>query len=88
MKTVLITGASKGIGEAIARAFYSNGYNVIINYFSSEDKAKKLLEDISLLREEYLKEKKPSGVAEIFKADVSSEKDVDEMFEVIEKYDA
>lgn len=87
MKTVLITGASKGIGEAIARAFYSNGYNVIINYFSSEDKAKKLLEDISLLREEYLKEKKPSGVAEIFKADVSSEKDVDEMFDyVLKKY--
>ena len=42
MKTVLITGASRGIGEAIARAFSSNGYNVVINYNKSEELAKKL----------------------------------------------
>ena len=32
MKTVLITGASKGIGRAIAKEFANNGYAVAINY--------------------------------------------------------
>lgn len=86
MKTVLITGASKGIGEAIARAFSANGYNVIINYFSSEERAKKILNDVLRLREDELKSKSeilpdfPFGDAAIFKADVSDEKQVDEMF--------
>ena len=56
MKTVLITGASRGIGEQIARAFSTNGYNVIINYNKSEERAKKLGEELN---------------APIFKADVS-----------------
>ena len=30
-KTVLITGSSKGIGKSIAKAFYNEGCNVIIN---------------------------------------------------------
>ena len=56
MKTVLITGASRGIGEQIARAFSSSGYNVVINYNKSEERAKKLGEELN---------------APIFKADVS-----------------
>ena len=32
MKTVLITGASRGIGREIAIKFASEGYNVILNY--------------------------------------------------------
>lgn len=42
MKTVLITGASRGIGEAIARKFAKNGYNVVINYHKSQQKAENL----------------------------------------------
>lgn len=85
MKTVLITGASKGIGEAIARAFSANGYNVIINCFSSEEKAKTLLCDLLRLSEERVREGKPAFKAEIFKADVSDEKQVDEMFSYVFK---
>lgn len=39
MKTVLITGGSRGIGAACARLFSEKGYNVAINYFSSEKEA-------------------------------------------------
>ena len=35
MKTVIITGASGGIGEACARRFLENGYNVVGTYLSN-----------------------------------------------------
>ena len=47
MKTVLITGASRGIGKEIALKFAKNGYNVVINYNKSEKKALKLADEIS-----------------------------------------
>ena len=45
-KTVLITGASRGIGKAIAEAFAKNGYRVIINYFQSKKEAEQLCEEL------------------------------------------
>ena len=42
MKNLLITGASRGIGAAIARAAAAEGYNIIINYKSSVDAAKSI----------------------------------------------
>lgn len=42
MKTVLITGASRGIGKACAKLFPEKGYNVVINYFNSEKEALEL----------------------------------------------
>ena len=72
-KTVLITGASRGIGAAAAKLFYENGYSVVINYNSSEKEALML-------------EKELKGSTAI-KCDVSSEKDVKKMVDtVIEKY--
>ena len=47
MKTLLITGASKGIGEQIARAFFANGYKVIINYNKSEERALNLANELN-----------------------------------------
>ena len=32
MKTVLITGGSRGIGKAVAMKFADNGYKIIIIY--------------------------------------------------------
>ena len=38
-KTVLVTGASRGIGRAIAVQFASEGFDIVVNYHSNEDKA-------------------------------------------------
>ncbi len=42
MKTVLITGASRGIGAACAELFADNGYFTVINYNRSEERAEEL----------------------------------------------
>ena len=42
-KTVLITGASRGIGRACAKLFCENGYNVVANYLNSEVEIKTLV---------------------------------------------
>ncbi len=41
-KVALITGGSRGIGEAISKKFASVGYNIIINFKQSVEKAQKL----------------------------------------------
>lgn len=46
MKTVLITGASRGIGAAAARLFAKNGYAVAINYCTDRDGAEALAAEI------------------------------------------
>jgi 3-oxoacyl-[acyl-carrier protein] reductase len=46
-KSVLITGASHGIGKACAFAFAHAGYRVAVNYCHSEEQAKKLVEELS-----------------------------------------
>lgn len=72
-KTVLITGASRGIGAEIARQFALNGYNVAVNYNKSEQSAE-------LLKQEIIKN---GGTAEIFKADVSNYNEVVNMVESV-----
>ena len=39
MKTILVTGSAQGLGANIIEKFAKNGYNVIINYKSSKNKA-------------------------------------------------
>jgi len=41
-KVAIITGASRGIGKAIAKKFVENGAIVAFTYLSSEEKAKAL----------------------------------------------
>jgi 3-oxoacyl-[acyl-carrier protein] reductase len=48
-KTVLITGASRGIGSGIARVFAQNGANVAFTYSSSEAPALALQDELSKL---------------------------------------
>ncbi len=46
-KTALITGGSRGIGEAIVLKFAEHGANIAFTYLSSEEKAKALEEKAS-----------------------------------------
>lgn len=71
MKTVLVTGGSRGIGKAIVYAFAKEGYNVILNYNNSFQSAKEIVEDLSDC----------DGVVEMFKADISNRDEVNSMME-------
>lgn len=74
-KTVLITGAAKGIGAEIARAFAKKGCKVAINYFKSEEKAELLCREIIL----------NGGSAAIFKADVSQEQEAIQLYSSVKQ---
>ena len=79
MKTVLITGGSRGIGKAVAIKFAENGYQIIINYVSDKT-------DTEQLKKELLQ----AGAADILliKADVSNSEDVKNMVKKsIEKFE-
>ena len=49
MKTVLITGGSRGIGRELVRAFSKNGYNVAFTYRSSHDEAELIAKETGAL---------------------------------------
>lgn len=46
MKKALVTGASRGIGEAVARALARDGYYVYINYSQSRNRAEELASEL------------------------------------------
>ncbi|MBR9920796.1 MAG: 3-oxoacyl-[acyl-carrier-protein] reductase [Bacteroidetes bacterium] len=48
-KTALVTGGSRGIGAAIARAFAENGASVAFTYVSSAEKANAVADELSQL---------------------------------------
>ncbi|MUV36617.1 3-oxoacyl-[acyl-carrier-protein] reductase [Lentibacillus sp. JNUCC-1] len=43
---VLVTGASRGLGAAIAKAFGHEGAKVVVNYLASEDLAEAVVQEI------------------------------------------
>ena len=74
-KIALVTGGAKGIGEAICAGLAKDGYNIALNYNSSEKEALSLKEKLSTYTD-----------IEIFKADVSDSQQVNTMFNEIEKH--
>lgn len=74
-KIALVTGGAKGIGEAICVELAKDGYNIAINYNSSEKEALSLKEKLSTYTD-----------IEIFRADVSDSQQVNTMFNEIEKH--
>ena len=68
-KIVLITGASRGIGAAIARKFASEGAFVIVNYLKSQQLAEGVVADI----------RSTGGQAVAIQADVRNEAQVNDM---------
>jgi 3-oxoacyl-[acyl-carrier protein] reductase len=65
-RTALVTGASRGLGEAIAVKLAACGARTAVNYLGNADRARGVVERI----------RKAGGVAEAFKADVRDEADV------------
>jgi NAD(P)-dependent dehydrogenase (short-subunit alcohol dehydrogenase family) len=62
-RTALVTGASRGLGRAIATTLAARGANVAVNYFGSPDLAAQVVQEI----------RAAGGVAEPFRADVRDE---------------
>jgi 3-oxoacyl-[acyl-carrier protein] reductase len=74
-KVVLVTGASRGIGAAIASALAYHGATVIINFFSNKEKAEELMNRI----------KKNNGRGIIVQADVREQEQVNMMVDTAMK---
>ena len=74
-KAVLITGASTGIGAALAKAFAAQGAKVGLHYNSSKEAAESVADDI----------RKAGGTVETLKADISDPKATAAMVESFAK---
>jgi 3-oxoacyl-[acyl-carrier protein] reductase len=70
-KTAIVTGASRGIGRAVAMRLAHDGFAVVVNYASNADQAEAALAAI----------KSGGGRAIAVKADVSNSADVERLFE-------
>jgi 3-oxoacyl-[acyl-carrier protein] reductase len=72
-RTALVTGASRGLGAAIALELAARGARVAVNYFANRDRAEQLCEII----------RRNGGEAAPFYADVRQEPDVDRMIQAV-----
>ena len=73
-KNVLVTGATGGIGSAIVRRFYGEGFNVAIHYARSKARAELLAETLS---------EKGGGSVRVFGADFTDPSSIGDMFREI-----
>lgn len=69
-KVAVVTGASKGIGAAIAKQLAAEGAAVVVNYSSSKDGADRVVAEIT----------KTGGKAIALKANVAKQDDISKLF--------
>ncbi len=69
-KVALVTGASKGIGAAIAKQLAAEGAAVVVNYASSKEGADRVVNEI----------KKTGGKAVALQGDVAKAQDIEHLF--------
>jgi 3-oxoacyl-[acyl-carrier protein] reductase len=74
-KVAIVTGASKGIGTAIARQLAAEGASVVVNYASSKAGAEKLVGEIAA----------SGGRAIAIQADLAKKSDIDRLFAETQK---
>lgn len=75
-KVAIVTGASKGIGRAIAERLARDGAAVVVNYAHSEEEARVVVNAIE----------SNGGKAMAIKADISQPDEVKRLFDNAEKY--
>src|SRR5206468_10670253 len=74
-KVAVVTGASKGIGAAIAKHFGAEGAAVVVNYASSKEGADRVVDEIT----------KRGGKAIAVQASVARKADVERLFSATKK---
>lgn len=76
-KSAIVTGASRGIGRAVAKRLARDGFAVVVNYVSNAAEAEGAVEEI----------KNNGGEAVAIKADVGNPADVEQLFaETLKKF--
>src|SRR5204863_874403 len=69
-KIAIVTGASKGIGAAIAKQFAAEGAAVVVNYASSKQGADRVVDEIA----------KRGGKAVAVQANVAKKAEIEQLF--------
>jgi 3-oxoacyl-[acyl-carrier protein] reductase len=70
-KIAIVTGASRGIGRAVAKRLAEDGFGVVVNYLSNASEAEQVVIEIQSI----------GGNAIAVKADVANQADVERLFE-------
>ncbi len=74
-RTAIVTGASGGIGRAVAERLGRDGYAVVVHYAGNEQRAAETVDVITAA----------GGTATAVRADVAEERDVAELFDTTER---